>query len=265
MTATVSETTKATGGLTVVTDMTFVAPEQAMPEEELAGFLPGSGLDGPFMADLLSQFLAHEQAGFHLYRVVAGLTQDEQLRARYEEFGAETESHIRILEDLITQVGGRPGYVSPAARLTEAADGKLVEGIVLLAGSADVMTRELAMLESVVLAETKDHADWSLLAALTEQLPEGDVKQAFAAAVREVEPQEDDHVGWATSTWEQMVLAQATGGAAAPVDQSVGDPPLQEVTKAELYAQAQEADVPGRSAMTKEELAQALQEPPAEP
>jgi hypothetical protein len=35
MTVTVSETTKATGGLTVVTDMTFVAPEQGMPEEEL--------------------------------------------------------------------------------------------------------------------------------------------------------------------------------------------------------------------------------------
>jgi rubrerythrin len=264
MTVTVSETTKATGGLTVVTDMTFVAPEQGMPEEELAGFLPGTGLDGPFMADLLSQFLAHEQAGFHLYRVVAGLTQDEELRARYEEFGAQTESHIRILEDLIAQVGGRPGYVSPAARLTETADGKLVEAVVLLAGSADVMTRELAMLEAVILAETKDHADWSLLATLTERLPAGDVKQAFATAVQEVEPQEDDHVGWATSTWEQMVLARATAGATAPVDPSAGEPPLQELTKEELYARAQEADLPGRSSMTKEELAQALQEPPAE-
>jgi hypothetical protein len=79
-----------------------------------------------------------------------------------------------------------------------------------------------------------------------------------------VEPQEDDHVGWARSTWEQRVLAQATGRAPAPVDRSAGDPPLQEVTKEELYAQAQEADLPGRSSMTKAELAQALQEPPAE-
>lgn len=211
----VTTTTKATGGKTVPTEMTFVAPEQEMTQQQREHFLDGTGLNGPFLADLLSQFLAHEQCGFHLYRTVAGQTQNPMLKSKYEEFGAETEHHIEVLERLLSHVGGDPGYVSPAARLTHVMDGKLVEAVTLATGSADLMTRELAMVEAVILAETKDHADWSLLSKLTQEMPEGEVRRAFEEAVGEVEPQEDDHVGWAKSTWEQLVMAQAKHETAA--------------------------------------------------
>jgi rubrerythrin len=256
-------TTKATGGKApLMTLATVTAPEAAMSPELLDGFLAGVGLNGPFMADLLSSFLAHEQTGLHLYRTVAGLTFDATLRAKYEEFGAETEQHIAVFEELITRIGGDPGYVSPAARLVEATGTKIAEAGVLLPDGSHQDTRELVMLEAVVLAETKCHADWSLIQSLTEFLPEGEIKEAFRWAVGEVEEQEDEHVAWARSTWAAMVLTQATNGQ-VPMEEPrpAGEGgSLSELTKEELYQRAKEADIPGRSRMGKEELVEAVQE-----
>jgi hypothetical protein len=60
-----------------------------------------------------------------------------------------------------------------------------------------------------VLAETKDHADWSLLATLTDDLPDCAEKEALRRAVQRVEPEEDEHVGWAKDMWARMAKAQA--------------------------------------------------------
>jgi rubrerythrin len=203
-------TTKETGGLApLVTNASFSPPEAAIAPEQLGAFLDGSGLNGPFMADLLSSFLMHEQCGLHLYRTAISMTVDPRLREKYEEFGAETEEHIRIFEELITACGGQPGYVSPTARLTEAVDSKIHEAAILLPDGADDAALELAILEAVVLAETKCHSDWSLIQKLAAELPDGDARSAFQAAVDQVEEQEDEHIRWARETWETLILTQA--------------------------------------------------------
>ena len=62
-------TTKETGGMApLMTTASFSPPECAVPPGELEAFMPGTGLNGLFMADLLSSFLMHEQCGLHLYR-----------------------------------------------------------------------------------------------------------------------------------------------------------------------------------------------------
>lgn len=206
----VTMTTKSTGGTALLmTPVSVTEPEIAMTPERLGAFLDGSGLNGPFVADQLSAMLAHEQCGFHLYQTVAGLTKNPMLKGRYTEFGAQTKEHIGILEELITRLGGDPGYVSPTARLVHAMDDKMLEATTMLSGAADENTCEQAMLDAVMLAETKDHANWRMLAQLTEQLPDGDAKQAFTEACSRVEPQEDDHIGWATSTMEKLFMVQA--------------------------------------------------------
>jgi hypothetical protein len=96
--------------------------------------------------------------------------------------------------------------------LVEATGSKLLEVPGLLNGTTDQATVELAVLEAVVLAETKDHADWKLLQSITDDLPEGEAREAFRAAVDQVEQQEDEHLSWATSVWEEMILAQLRGG-----------------------------------------------------
>jgi rubrerythrin len=203
-------TTKETGGMApLMTAASFSPPECAMAPEELQSFLADTGLNGPFLADLLSACLMHEQCGLHLYRTAVNMTTDEALRAKYEEFGAETEEHIRIFEELIAACGGQPGYVSPTARLTEALDMKLHEAALLLPDGADQQTLELAILESVVLAESKCHSNWSLIQRLAGELPDGLARTAFQNAVDQVEDQEDEHIRWSRETWEQLILTEA--------------------------------------------------------
>jgi rubrerythrin len=201
--------TKSDGATGVPAPMTEVPPEQTLDPAAFAMFAAGSGLSGQFLADTLSAFLAHEQCGVHLYRVVAGSSENPVLRAKYRQFLDQTEHHVAVLERLISTLGGNPYYVSPTARLVHAMNTGVLQGVVLAAGSAEPLVRELAMLEAVLLAETKDHADWSFLTDLVEHVPEGQARAALTAAVQEVEPEEDEHVGWAKDMWHKMSMLQA--------------------------------------------------------
>jgi rubrerythrin len=205
--------TAATGARSAPQEMTYVDPARTMPAEEHQSFLAGTDLNGPFVADLLSDMLAHERCGAQLYRSVAERTHNPMLQRKYRSFGDETLDHVGILEDLIDGLGGDPGYVSPAARATEKSGIGLLESTFLLAGSVDLMTQELVMLDAVLLAEAKDHANWSCLSSLADQLPTGDVRAAFEAAVGQVEPQEDEHLGWAQEMRCKMISMQAQSGA----------------------------------------------------
>ncbi len=201
--------TKEKGATTKQMPMVYVEEPQQTTNEQLAAQFEGTGLNGAFIADLLSGMLTHEQCGRHLYRSVEGRTNNPMLQAKYKEFGAETEHHAEILEQLIAQTGGNPNYVSPTARAVEAMDGNLLESTFLLAGSLDIIAAEVAMLDAVFVAESVDHANWSTLSKLVDELPAGALQDAFRRAVGEVEPQEDEHLTWATETKQRMVSLQA--------------------------------------------------------
>ena len=209
--------TAAAGARSVPAEMTYVDPERVVPPEELKSFLADTGLNGPFVADLLSDMLAHERCGAQLYRSVAGRTNNPMLKRQYEHFGEETTEHVDILETLIGQLGGDPMYVSPSARATEKADTGLVESTFMLAGSVDLMTQELVMLDAVMLAEAKDHANWSGLSQLVDTFPEGQIRDHVRRAVERVEPQEDDHLGWAQETRSKLIALQGKSSAMATV------------------------------------------------
>jgi len=206
--------TKATGGRTMALSMTCTEPERAVTEEQLrATLLPDAGLNVPFVAGTLSAFLAHERAGAALYRVAAEHSENPMLVAKYDEFRRETEEHIGIYQRLITDLGGDPHYVSPAARITEQLGAKLLEGPVLLAGSVDLVTLETTFLEAVLIAEHKCRDNWQLLAQLGGQLPEGAGRRAIEVAVEQVQRHEDEHVRWAHDTWFQLASTNATSPA----------------------------------------------------
>jgi rubrerythrin len=199
--------TKSTGGKTMPMGMTVVSPDCQMTGDELSTFADEAKVNSIFFANLLSSFAAHERCGLHLYRSVARMTQIEAWRVKYEEFGKETENHIEILSDLIEEMGGDSMYVSPSARMTEFMDTKLMEPI-LLAGSVDQITQELTCLEAVLLAESKCHSNWELLKALVEKLPDSSPREAIQKAIEQVGDQEDEHIRWARTTWEQTLLGQ---------------------------------------------------------
>jgi hypothetical protein len=197
--------TAAAGARSVPAEMTYVDPERVVPPEELKSFLADTGLNGPFVADLLSDMLAHERCGAQLYRSVAGRTNNPMLKRQYEHFGEETTEHVDILENLIGRLGGDAQYVSPVARATTKAGSGLLESTFLLNGSIDLMTQELVMLDAVLLVES---------------VPAGDIHDAFTSAVNQVLPQEDEHFGWASETRSKLISAQATSRAAQVVGEA---------------------------------------------
>jgi ferritin-like metal-binding protein YciE len=184
-----------------------VEPDVQVTDDELSTELTIEGVEPAFFADLMSACLTHERCGTHLYRSVAGRTRDPELRARYEEFGRETEHHVEVLEQLVTDAGGNPNYVSPKARAVEAADAHILQTTFLLSG-ADPMVEEMAMLDAVFLAETIDQANWATLAELAEMMPEQPARDALLAAVADVEPDEEAHFRWARDARAELTLAQ---------------------------------------------------------
>jgi hypothetical protein len=205
--------TAESGARAVPVGMTHVDPAQVLLPTEHESFLGGTGLNGPFVADLLSDMTAHERGGAALYRSVGGRTNNPVLKQKYAHFGNQTVEHVEVLEALVSRLGGDPGYVSPSARATEKAGLGLVESTYLLGGSVDLMTQELVMLDAVLLAEAKDHANWSGLAQLVDVMPEGEVRDAVREAVERVEPEEDEHFGWAQDMREKLISAQVRSGA----------------------------------------------------
>lgn len=187
-----------------------VPPERRIDDEALADRLADLGANMPFVADLLSAALAHERCGRHLYRSVEGRTANPLLQARYAEFGAETERHAELLSEAITLLGGDPQYVSPMARAVEGTDTKLLESTFLLAGSVDVMTAEMVMLDAVLIAESVDHANWTGISAVVAELGDGDVEARLREIVAEVLDEEEDHLTWAQGMRLRMVTLQAT-------------------------------------------------------
>jgi hypothetical protein len=63
-----------------------------------------------------------------------------------------------------------------------------------------------------VLTETKDHLDWELLGKCAEQV-RGNQAKALAAAVEEVEDEEDEHLyhtkGWCRELWIESLGMKA--------------------------------------------------------
>jgi rubrerythrin len=248
--------TRATGGTAKPVGVLYIEPEIQVTDAGAGTALATSDIDAAFTADLLSASLAHERCGTHLYRSAAARTTVDELRERYEQFGTETLEHVRLLEELVTGAGGDPQYVSPAARATEKAAAALLESSYLLAGSVDGATAELAMLEAVMLAETKDHANWELLAQLAAHMTDTGLSDQFEAVTTRVLAQEEEHYRWASDTRARMLFALATGGAAPSSTGAPRDPST--MTRDELYAAAQALGIEGRSKMSKDELAEAV-------
>jgi rubrerythrin len=260
----VTVVTKATGGSAKPVGLLYIEPAVQVEDASAGTSLVESGLNAPFVADLLSACLSHERCGVHLYRSVAGRTMLPELRSRYEEFLAETEEHVELLEGLIRDSGGNPMYVSPAARATERADAGLVESTWILDGSIDEATAELAMLEAVLLAEVKDHDNWELLSELAQAMNPGPAREGLESVAAGVLAQEDEHFQWARQTRRRMLTVVATGQEPPPSDQGADEAAedakvdVEDATKDELYEAAKQLDIAGRSSMTKEQLAEAV-------
>jgi hypothetical protein len=88
----------------------------------------------------------------------------------------------------------------------------LVEAMKLALEAGEPAAAELVACECVVIAETKDHADWELLAKCAEHLT-GEAGKALRGACETIEDQEDEHLyhtkGWCRELWLQSLGLKA--------------------------------------------------------
>ena len=203
----------------------IAGPGQVVTDADLADIGAEVGLNGPMVADLLSSMAAHENLGTNLFRAFARQTDNPMLATTFKGFEADARTAVATYHRLFEQLGVPWGYISPAARMTEAMDTKLQEAF-LLQGSADPVVVDLKMVEAVLLASTMCVANTAVLANLAAGLDEGEVRSAIEAAVTALEAPQQAHLQWAADTQQAMAVGQARSAAlqkgVAAVDAVVG-------------------------------------------
>jgi rubrerythrin len=154
--------------------------------------------------ELLFQAIETEQGGIQIYRTAIECAINDDLKEEWEEYLEQTENHVTVLENALTELELDPETETPGRLVVRHIGESLVKAMEMARESDSPDVAQLVATECVVLAETKDHHNWELIAACAEKA-KGSVKKILAAAVEEVEEEEDEHLyhsaGWSRELW----------------------------------------------------------------
>ena len=165
-------------------------------------------MDNLRLQELLLQSLEHELGGVKVYTKALECAQNAELKAQFQKYLEQTRTHVGALESTCRALGVDPSRETPRRQVVRHVGGALVQAMDMALKAGDVAAAELVACEAVVLAETKDHADWQLLGKCAEQL-EGAGGEALRAAYSTIEDEEDEHLyhsrGWCRELWVQAL------------------------------------------------------------
>jgi rubrerythrin len=164
--------------------------------EKVEDYVSSSSISHEMLLNKLSEFLAVEKGGVKLYETALQIVQDSEVSAKLSEFLDQTRKHETILIRLIRDLGGDPEWMSPGARLAEQKAQALLSTMTHPDGLSGGAV-EINALENIVLAETKDHADWEMIGKIARRSDDAKVRDVLKPAVNEVEPEENEHLSWA--------------------------------------------------------------------
>ncbi|HET9202732.1 MAG TPA: DUF892 family protein [Acidimicrobiia bacterium] len=154
--------------------------------------------------ELLYQALETELGGVKIYEKAISCAVNEDLREEWEKYLSETEDHVRIVEDVFSQLGLDPTTETPGRQVVRHKGQSLLKAMEMASESGNPTTAELVAAECVVEAETKDHANWELIGRVAEKAT-GERRTVLTDAYEQVEEQEDMHLyhtkGWARELW----------------------------------------------------------------
>jgi len=178
--------------------------------ERAEDLVSSSSISHDMLRDKLSEFLAVERGGLKLYGQALRLVSDPEVSGRFREFREQTSKHESILLRVMNALGMDPSYMSPAAKLAERKATSLLNTMNGSDGASSVETTpaaaELNAIENIVLAETKDHADWELLGKIARQSDDDNIRDVLKPAVSEVEPEEDEHLNWTKAQMARLAF-----------------------------------------------------------
>ena len=160
------------------------------------------------VTELLCQALETERGGIQIYERAVRAVQNGDLRKEFSHYLQQTRRHEAILTELFGTLGLDTETASPGRDVVAKLGSALVGAIESAIANADPAGAELVACECVVLAETKDHANWELIGKVAEA-DSGKRAQLLKAAYDEVEKDEDHHLyhskGWCRESWLQSL------------------------------------------------------------
>ena len=129
--------------------------------------------------------------------------QNDELRCEWRAHLEQTQAHVARLHEVFAGLGLDPKVDTPGRRVVRTLARSLVQAMLLALDDDGRGTAERVAAECIVLAETKDHLNWSLLGELVKDRP--GMHRRLVEAVREIESEEDEHLyhtqGWARELW----------------------------------------------------------------
>ena len=156
------------------------------------------------IAELVLQSLEHEVGGVKVYETAIKCARNPDLRKEWKEYLEQTRTHVAALEAVCGALGLDPKRETNGRKIVRHLGGALVEAMNLALAGGDPAAAEIVACECVVLAETKDHLDWTLIGKCAEHL-EGPQAEALQEAYDQIEDQEDEHLyhtrGWCRELW----------------------------------------------------------------
>jgi rubrerythrin len=156
------------------------------------------------LKELLLQSLVHERGGVLVYQTALECAVDEDLREEWEKYLSQTRNHVTVLARVCEALHIDPSEMTPGCLIVQHTGKSLVIAMKMALAEADAAAAELVACEAVLLAETKDHADWELIGKCVEGLS-GEAAAVLRAAYEEIEEEEDEHLyhtqGWCRELW----------------------------------------------------------------
>ena len=158
---------------------------------------------------LLLQSLEHEQGGVKIYETALKCAQNEELKEEWQRYHQETERHVQVLHDVLSQMQLDPQEQTPGRKIVHDMGASFVAAMEAALGAGDPGMAECVAAECVVLAEEKDHSNWQLIGEVAKKMTGAEAK-ALKAAYQEVEDQEDEHY-YHSKGWLRELSMQSLG------------------------------------------------------
>lgn len=183
--------------------------------------------------ELLFQALETERGGITIDTTAIECAVNDDLREEWSGYLDETRHHEQVLTSVFNELGLDTETQTPGRKICSHLGTSLVKAMQMAQEAGDAGAAQLVATECVVLAETKDHANWELIGKVAEHAG-GDLSKVLKMAFDEVEQDEDHHL-YHTKGWSRELWIESLGMPAVL-------PPPEEVKKVETAIGASRAE-----------------------
>ena len=158
---------------------------------------------------LLYEALETEKVGVHVYEMALSCAINDDLIDEWEKYLEQTRKHVDVLLGVLKNLGLNPDQETPGRNIVRLSGQSLVRMMEVALSIGKPAVAQIVASECVVVAETKDHMNWELLAGAAEALS-GAEQKTIQAAVEQVEDEEDEHLYHSTG-WARELHLEALG------------------------------------------------------